>query len=295
MYDESLYELGRNIKMVVCDLDGTLLDSNKQISEANLRAIKKAREKGVFTTICSGRIHQMLYAYSRTLDIQGPLVAANGAVILDTRKGEALYRNMISPEDALSLLRFCEQNEMDYAVLASQGSFFSRGSVRVRRFEQYNRIAAGQGLPTIPLSFFDGGHSDALRDEIHKILIYEVREGQQKAAAEFVGQIPGLAWTSSEERLLDVSAAGVSKGDGVRRLAGIMGLQEREICVFGDYCNDISMMETAGLSIAMGNAHGDVKKAALAVTATNDEDGVALGIEKYILQTDRTETKNENS
>lgn len=63
-----------------------------------------------------------------------------------------------------------------------------------------------------------------------------------------------------------------------------MGISRQEVCVFGDYLNDISMMEQSGLPIAMGNAHREVKEAALAVTEGNDEDGVARGIERYILQ-----------
>lgn len=280
---EALYELGRRIRLIVCDLDGTLLDSRKRISGASLAAIGKAREKGVFVTICSGRVHQMLYAYSRELGIRGPLAAANGAVILDTRGGEMLYRKIIDPAVALPLLRFCEQNGMDYAALAAKGCYFSRGSARIRRFEQYNLIAAADGVPPAPLSFFDGDHGPALSDEIYKILIYELREERARAARDFIKSCGGLGWTSSEKGLLDVSAAGVSKGDAVRRLAAMLDIPLRQVCVFGDYCNDISMMEAAGLPIAMGNAHQTVKNAALAVTAGNDEDGVARGIEEYIL------------
>lgn len=285
MRKESLYELGRQIKMIVCDLDGTLLDSRRQISAVNRAAVQKAREKGVFVTICSGRVHQMLHAYSRDLDIRGPLVAANGAVILDTETSEILHKKRISPETALPLLRFCEMNGMDYAALASRSSYFSKNSVRIERFEQYNHIAMDKGLPTIPLALFDQGHSAALSDEIYKILIYELREGQEEAAREFLKRSGGLDWTSSEKGLLDISAPGVSKGGGVRRIADILGISMRQVCVFGDYCNDISMMESAGLPIAMGNAHEQVKRTALAVTASNDEDGVARGIEEYILRT----------
>lgn len=280
---EALYELGQRIKLIVCDLDGTLLDSQKQISRASLAAIEKVREKGVFVTICSGRAHQMLYAYSRGLDIRGPLAAANGAFILDTRNGETLYRKRIDPAAALPLLRFCRQNKMDYAAFAAKGCYFFRGSARVRRFEQYNLIAEAAGLPPVPLYFFDGGHGPALSDDIYKILIYELQEEREKAALEFIGNARGLNWTSSEKGLLDVSAAGVSKGDGVRRIAAMLGIPMRQVCVFGDYHNDISMMNAAGLPIAMGNAHQTVKNAALAVTAGNDEDGVARGIYEYIL------------
>lgn len=291
---DELCALGREIKLIVCDLDGTLLNSDKQISRANLQVIDRAREKGIFTTICSGRAHQMLQAYSNDLNISGPLIAANGAVVFDTRTGTILSQKPIDSAVALPLLRFCQHNGMDYAALAAQNSFFSSNSVRIRRFEQYNSIAHLKGLPPVLLRRFDVGHNDALSDTIYKILIFELIDGQQKIAEEYLRKIPELAYTSSEKGLLDVSATGVSKGGGVHALARLMKIDERQICVFGDYYNDIPMMEVAGLPIAMGNAPEEVKAAALAVTGHNDEDGVAFGIERYILQTEGNRTKNEN-
>lgn len=279
------YTLGRAIKLIVCDMDGTLLDSRKQISRVSLAALEKAREKGIITTICSGRVHSMLSAYSNRLKIAGPLIAANGAVIYDTRNDKILFQKTIEPEAARALLMFCGQNGMDYSLLTSASCFFSRNSVRIRRFEQYNNIARTDGLPEIPLRFFSDDYSEALSSDIYKILVYELQEGQKKQVEAYLDKQPKLAWTSSEEGLLDISASGVNKGEGVRKLTQILGISASEVCVFGDYCNDIPMMKQAGLPIAMGNAHESVKKAALAVTASNDEDGVARGIEQYILQT----------
>lgn len=280
--------LGRTIKLIVCDMDGTLLDSRKQISRVSMATLEKAREKGIFTTICSGRVHSMLSFYSNLLKIEGPLIAANGAVIYDTRVDKILFQKTVEPEAARALLMFCGQNEMDYSLLTAKSCFFSRNSVRLRRFEQYNKIARAAGLPAIPLRFFSSDYSEALSGDIYKILVYELQEGQKKQTETYLERHTELTWTSSEEGLLDISASGVNKGEGVRRLARILGISADEICIFGDYCNDIPMMEQAGLPIAMGNAHESVKKAALAVTASNDEDGVARGIEKYILQTWRT-------
>lgn len=286
MNTEELRALGRKVKLIVCDLDGTLLNSGKQISDANLRAIEKAGREGVFTTLCSGRIHQMMQVYIRRLNIRGPLIAANGAVIFDGGINKILSQKTLDPDEALPLLQFCRQNGMDYSALTAGGSFFSKNSVRIGRFKQYNTIAQSEGLATIPLRFFENGRSAALPDDIYKILIYELKEGQQKTAEERLKKIPAFNYTSSEKGLLDVSARGVNKGRALRELARILGVTRQQICVFGDYYNDITMMAGAGLSIAMGNAPDEVKKATLAVTGSNDEDGVALGIEKYILQTE---------
>ncbi|MDR1597290.1 MAG: HAD hydrolase family protein, partial [Treponema sp.] len=85
MEESALRKAGQEIRLIVCDLDGTLLNSKKSISPANINAAKMARERDIFVTICSGRIHTMLEAYSRTLSVEGPLIAVNGAVVIDTR------------------------------------------------------------------------------------------------------------------------------------------------------------------------------------------------------------------
>ena len=291
---ESLNALGRDIELIVCDLDGTLLNSGKQISRANLASIEKARGAGVFATICTGRVHTMLRLYSKTLDIQGPLIAANGAVIFDTKSGKTLYQKTIDTEAALALLSFCGQKEIDCSVLCAEACFFMGNNAQMMGFAQYNDLAAANGLPPVRLSSLSGNFGLAHAGDIFKILIYEPVEERQKAAVEFIEKTSGLEWTSSSKGLLDVSAIGVSKGDGVRRLAEILGVDCRRVCVFGDYYNDISMMKQAGLSIAMGNAPDDVKRAASAVTADNDEDGVALGIEEYVLQAKRMAIRDEN-
>lgn len=284
MSEADIVARGRVIKLIVCDLDGTLLDGGKRISGASLAAIERARERGVFTTLCTGRVHTMLRAYSRRLRIDGPLIAANGAVILDARDDRILRQRTVDPGAALGLLTFCAQNGVDCALLASHGCFFSRGSARIRRFEEYNDIARAEGLPEIPLHFFGDGFREALAGDIYKILVLETGNEEKKTVEAYLAGLPAFDRTSSDEGLLDISARGVSKGEGVRRLARMLGVSKREICVFGDYCNDIPMMEQAGLPIAMGNAHESVKGAALAVTEGNDEDGVARGIERYILQ-----------
>jgi Cof subfamily protein (haloacid dehalogenase superfamily) len=291
--EEDLRKAGRNIRLIVCDLDGTLLNSRKLISPENLAAVREARSRGIFVTICSGRVHPMLEAYSRTLDIQGPLIAANGGIIFDTRNGEIRYRNLAEGEKIYPLLRFCLEHGMDHIVVTSRACWYSENSRRIRRFEQYNDIAGADNLRPMPLRRFDDavhgdtagkdGYREALKDDIYKVLISGLSSKETLMTEAYIRSLGGLSNTSSEPDLLDVSAEGVNKGDGVRILAEYLGLVKEQICVFGDYWNDIPMLEAAGLPIAMGNGDSRVKAGALAITGSNDEDGVALAIKKYIL------------
>lgn len=292
---ELLRDRARAVKLIVCDLDGTLLNSEKLVSERTISAIRAAEAMGVRTTICSGRIFPMLEAYIRTLDLSCPLISSNGAVVSDPN-GRILRHTRINPDDCYSLLAYSLKNRLDISLLSDEACYFSANSVRVNRFHQYNDIAALQGMRQIRVNFLPDSaeplEEKVLRDlypeladlQLRKILIYELEPGQLEAARIVIGGLSGLSITTSDEGLFDVVPAGVSKGYGLRQLCAEMGLSPEEIMVFGDFDNDESMFEWAGISIAMGNAVPALKAMASAVTDSNDDDGVARAIETYILR-----------
>jgi Cof subfamily protein (haloacid dehalogenase superfamily) len=225
----------------------------------------------------------MLEAYSRRLNIQGPLIASNGAVIYDTRTNTLPCLKAADKEAAYALLEYCRERDMDYIAATACGCWYCKNSRRITRFEHYNRIAASDGLPLIPLHEFGSGCRDALESDIYKILVSGLVPEEQRCVVDYVQSLGVLSSTSSEPGLVDVSARGVNKGAGLRNLLHILGLEKRQVCAFGDYWNDIPMLEEAGLPIAMENAEDEVRKHALVITASNDEDGVALAINQYIL------------
>jgi Cof subfamily protein (haloacid dehalogenase superfamily) len=285
MDEEALRKAGQTVRLLVCDLDGTLLNSRKLISPENLAAIRDAQAKGIFVTICSGRVHTMLEAYIRQLDVRGPFVAANGAVIFDTRTREMPYRNFVDRDRVYPLLRFCLERDLDIVVVSSLGCWYAPGSKRICRFEQYNKIAGQHNppLPPLPLRLFEPDYQEALKGDIYKVLVSGLSPEEQALIEEQVRSIGNLSSTSSDPGLVDIGAHGISKGEGVRILAKLMGIEKSQICGIGDYWNDIPMLEYTGLPIAMDNADDAVKSRALAVTASNDEDGVALAIRRFML------------
>lgn len=272
-----------NVKLIVCDLDGTLLNSKKLISSANLEAINAVRERGMFFTVCTGRIPEMMEAYHRLLGIEGPVITANGAVIVDTRDNSVPCRECVCGEEARRLMEFCAERGFDHVAATVGGCYYSKGSERVKRFEQYNAIAQKDNMRQIPLFPFGPDYREIAGMEIYKLLVSGLSEARQRETEDYIGTLPHLGFTSSEPLLLDVGARGVDKGKGIRNLARIMGFTKEEICVFGDYHNDVPMFEAAGFSIAMGNSDSAVKERATVVTKTNDDDGVAAAIGKYFL------------
>ena len=279
---KELRVLGSGIKVIICDLDQTLLNSNKQISQNDLQALKAAQDKGIFVTICSGRIFTMLGTYVHDLGIKGPLISTNGAAIVDTRDRRMLWSRPVDRNIAFEIMDYAKEQGFDYSALTGDACYFSPNSIRIRWFWQYNEIAAERNMDLIPLVFFSDNHA-IVEGDIFKALIYEIHPGDFKSASSYLRKFEGINCTSSEKGLLDIMAANIDKGTGVVQLKRILGVSKEEVCVFGDYFNDLPMFQEAGFPIAMANAHDRVKTDALAVTDTNDNDGIAKAIYQYIL------------
>lgn len=283
MEHTELRKLGQNIKMVVSDLDQTLLNSDATFSPENLDAIRAAEAKGIFFAICSGRIFPMLEVYTRALDIQGPVITTNGAAIVDGKTGKLLSKHTIPHEIAVKILDYARERDYDYSALTSQISYFSGNSQRIKRFERYNEIAESDGLKAMHLEYFNGRSYTNIEDEILKMLLYQIPAEEFSSVLAFLDSIPEIHFTSSDEGLLDIMAAGTNKGTAVAEVRKFMGFEKEQVCVFGDYINDLAMFEEAGLTVAMANAHEELKSKALYITDTNDRAGVARALKALIL------------
>lgn len=284
MNKNKLTAAGKKVKLVVSDIDGTLLNSDKDITKANREAIQRAREQNILFTLCTGRIVTMLEYYINTLEIATPIIAANGAIIWDPKTGKPAYEISMDSDEVKGILEICKFYQMDYCALTLETSYFSKNSVRVKHFQGYNNIAKANGVTEIRLETFDDSHHCINDLKIYKILIYDAVSRRINVIEDFIKTLKKTGYTSSDSGLLDISEVQVNKGFGIKKLAGILGLQPDEVCAVGDYKNDIPMLTFAGFPVAMGNACRELKDHAIFVTKTNDESGVAWMMENYILR-----------
>ncbi len=290
----ALLEKAARVKLVVCDLDGTLLNEKKIISQRNIDTIAKANAKGVAVTICSGRIFTMLEAYVRTLQLQTPLISCNGAVVASPQ-GEILRGVNMDRDDLYKALTFAFNKELDCMIICDEACYYTANSIRVQYFIQYNRIAQEQKLDLIELielplpqkkvdeAWVREHFPQFMELQLRKILIYDLTYKKYGMAAEFLNNHTGLTVSSSDPGLLDIIPHGVNKGTGLALLAGHFGYAPEEVMAIGDYDNDESMFDWAGVPVAMGNAVEALKKKALYITESNTKDGVAEAIERLIL------------
>lgn len=266
------------IRLIVTDMDETLLTSDKIVSPYTMEVLDEIRQKGILFSICTGRIQPMTVAYARMLKLQSPYITANGALIWDPVAEKALWGEPIEAADVRIMAEFCERNGIDYGVLTMGTSYFSKGGETRKRFNVYNRIAAEQGLPEMDLAQADDGLKCLEGIDTYKFLIWDETLEHIPVAEAFLNTLDGIGFTHSQKGLIDIMHKGIDKGTGVAELAKLLGVKKDEICVFGDYLNDISMFREAGYSVAMANGAPEVKGSAGYITRSNNEDGVAYAI-----------------
>lgn len=275
----------RDIRLIVCDLDGTLLRDDKTLSAYTLSVLRRARERGLTVTFCTARVPEMAQTYAKLVEVCGPFIACGGAVIWDTENFRSLYAELMEPADTKALLEWCSTHVKDYGIITDEGCWFSPDSKRIERFIDYNSTARAAKVPEIPLHIFsDCTHKEACGKNIYKIAINDLEPGDCQCVKDYVDKRPGrLSYLVSEEAFLDVFRAGVNKGRAVKKLADILGISGAQVCAFGDFDSDNSMLMAAGVGVAMGNAANSTKQCADYITATNEEDGVAVFLERFVL------------
>ena len=271
------------IRLIALDLDGTVFNDQKEITPRTLEAIRAALQKGITVLPATGRT--VTGVPKAFLEIPGVRYAltSNGASVVDLQTGEKL----------VSLPFDMEQAERAFDVLEDYGgmlSIFIDG-------ESYTTTANAQdSLSMVPENLREYFRStrnevpdmhammEAHPREIEKFSILYPTEAQRDAAWQAVAKAcPQLEITSSIERNMELNAPGVSKGRGLMALAESLGLARDQVMAVGDSGNDLTMLESAGLGVAMGNATREVKHAADVITADNNHNGVAEAIEKYAL------------
>ena len=267
------------IKMVVSDMDGTLLNSNLEISQENLQAIEALREKGIRFCIATGRPEQLVKEYIEPLRMKDPMIMYNGSVIGHPFQDGSLYELKLEKEDIKSIISYCEEHNIIYMPY-TKDKIISKPNYRVDFFEKRNELLEDKNKCV----FEDIRELDEiLRNNVNKILLIENDEEKFRKAKAFVSQFPQFEIASSQTGFIDINPQGASKGNALKILANHFGYKLEEIVAIGDQDNDVSMLEVAGISVAMENASKNAKNAADYVTVSNNESGVAKWIKENIL------------
>ncbi len=265
---------GATIRLVVSDVDGTLVRKDKSLSPEVIAAVHRLRGAGIAFTLISARPMSGVMPLVAPLGIDIPVAGINGGVIFRP-DGSVIAEHRVDAGVVAGLFAMAEGVAVDRWIFADNRWYVS--SLDGERIA--HESIASNAEPVLRADFSD------LYDRTDKVTFVSfdapmLRALTQRAAAAFgdratVGQ--------SQTYYLDVTDTAANKGDGVAALAKMLGIDLADVAVFGDMDNDVAMFERAGFSVAMGQAPDAVKARADEVSTSNDENGVAHAIDSFIL------------
>ena len=284
-----------DIKIIALDLDGTLLDSQKRLSEANRAALEEAAAKGVHIVPTTGRFFGMMPQAVRDLPFVRYAITINGAQVYDRETDTAIVREEIPLEMALDVIRLLDGYDVIYDCYRSNWGWMTE-SLQAKAEDyatdaHYLKMVREFRKPVPDLKEYL--KSTAAEGDVQKVMLFARNtpgsESVTKAITEAVSErFPLIKTTSSSWNNLELNIATAHKGNSLKRFAEHLGYTLDNCMALGDGTNDLSMIEAAGLGVAMSNAHPLVLAAADHVTVSNDEDGVAKAIRDFVLPSGNT-------
>lgn len=267
-----------NKKVLVLDIDGTLTNSRKEITPVTKKVIQDIMKKGHKVILASGRPTPGMRRYEAELELEkygGYLLSYNGAKVIDCQSGEIVYQRLLPLSMVPSLYAFAKEKEC--------GLITYLGETVISAFEpdEYVQLEARiNGLPIQRVEHF----KEFVDFDINKCLMtapatkaadfeLQLRERYQEVSSIY----------RSEPFFIEIMPKDVDKATALDRMLEVIGMRREDCICCGDGFNDISMIQYAGVGVAMGNAQKQVKDAADYITASNDKDGLVEVIERFIL------------
>ncbi len=274
-------------RLIAVDLDGTaMLSDGRTLSERVERAFYKARERGIEIVLATGRFFGALAPCVRSgASWQHLCILCDGGEIRDLRSGEVLDGRYLKGSDLIVFVETANRLGIPAEIMAPERIYLTQESWEaVKRKDpagrsHHVRYALPERGETVDdlLEFCRETDQDLVK-AVYPVVTAGIREQVEEA----LDQMP-FSWFWSSSTAIEVTHPEATKAKGLVRVCRMLGVPMEQTLAIGDSGNDIPMLREAGLGIAMCTAPDEVKAAAGAVTASNEEDGVALAIEKYVL------------
>lgn len=288
------------IKLIVMDMDGTLLKSDNTISEKTHNALMKAQQEGVKIALASGRSFGKLLNYADDLEMAkygGYLIEVNGMALYDLKKQERHVYKRLNHQDVSDLFDFLKSREVETQYVLDQGMFIymPQRVIEIKKaYRKEHNISDDfpwTGGPFGLLADNRKGYpyqkfiesADDVDQDINKVTVADGEQEVVKKIAEEMAQHFGERfWLGrTAPSWLEIMPQGITKGAGLKRLCDLLNISLDEVMCFGDGENDLDMIEAVTYGIAMGNAMDNVKEAAYATTEDNNSDGIANALVRY--------------
>ncbi|MCI8961659.1 MAG: HAD family phosphatase [Clostridia bacterium] len=269
----------KDIKAIFLDVDGTLLNNKKQITDATKTIIKEIKNKGIYIILCSGRSNKDVCKYSQDAYVSEYTISSNGAQIYNYITKENCYKNCIKYNYIKAVWEYCNKNNLEL-VFNLDSNQTGNNIFCSNIYKDRTIIEDIESLKDIDIfqiiinskNYYDIQHCEEyiLSNKTLKIANY---------SREYIKKDPN----SKEPYYIFINNKLVDKGIAIREILKEINIKKEETICFGDRINDITMFKACGITVAMKNADEELKKIADYITLSNEEDGVADFIKKYIL------------
>lgn len=271
-----------NYKLICMDMDGTLLNDEKKISQRSLEAIKEAQSMGVKTVISTGRIFNSACYYSDIIGSDSPVIALNGAYVGFGNNNQVLYAQYLGISSCMEICAALRK----FNIVPH---FYTKDTIYTGEiiYTSLSYLKGNKQLPPkrkvniVKVDDWDGLFKE--QPLIVKALAVDKDREKIKKAKEYISSLDKYEIVSSFESSFEIMPKETSKGMAVKRVCEYYNIDRSQVIAFGDNENDRSMIEFAGLGVAMENGDQIAKAAAGYITGSNNDDGVAAVIEKYVI------------
>ena len=272
-----------NISLVGLDLDGTLLDDDRRIRQRTIEALRLAANHGISLAIISGRNFLAVPAEIRALPFIRYYVLCNGAAIYDAQEDTMLYRAEIPLIDAIEIYHSLAEEDVYYDCYLNDGAWTQQS--HYDRIDEFVPVASHRAFLKVSRTPFPDLCQALLQrgKPVWKVqAIYKNTEIRDREWARLQEKFPQYSLCTAYPYNLEFNVPEANKGCGLMQLAKILSIAPEQVMAFGDGGNDITMLRSAGMGIAMGNASAAAKSAANYVGPANTDDGVAQVLEAVV-------------
>lgn len=278
-------EFPLDVKLIALDMDGTLLNEHGLLAEESKEALMQAMEQGVHVVIATGRVFSALPQDVVTVPGIEYAITSNGANIIRLKDNETIYSNLIDGSKLDDIMDILEDETImkevfyDHQVYAQKSCLehLEDYGIRTEKSQRYTLTTRQPVEDTLALILEN-------RDKLENINLLFGNEERRQQVWKRLDAVEGITACSSMPYNLEIGGATTSKAAALDALGEILGVTKEQIMACGDSSNDAAMLRHAGISVAMGNAEGEVKAESLMVTKTNKDHGVAYAIRELVLK-----------
>lgn len=268
-------------RTIALDLDGTLLNQQKQILPESLEILTQARQKGIKVIIVTGRHHVAIHPFYQALQLDTPAICCNGTYTYNYQQRRVLSGNPLTKSQAIRVTELLRNHPIQSLMYIDDAMAFEHQDDSISRW-----LAWSAGLPEnqrpnmVHVDKFETAIDKA--DNVWKFATSSEDMDALNHFSALVEQELGLECERSWHNQIDLAQRGNTKGNRLRQWVESQGLTMDSVIAFGDNLNDVSMLEQVGMGVAMGNSSDEVKASANLVTTDNDIPSIANVIREYV-------------